>query len=141
MWCPAPITIDKTASWGAGNFQEGPNGAFLKINSDFYTVSHLVQPNADKTAPLGWVPTEEAVTKDMKGLFDKMDVWVVTNEDDSFLVLNDQIFTLKIADSKKPFNYEITEPSVIVCNDINGEPNMDDAWIIKLADFEKNYEY
>jgi hypothetical protein len=138
VWCPKPVAI--TASWGP---QEAPDGAFLKLQDDFITVSHLVQPNADKTAPVGWKPMVEPSVGVIPGFFDKNDIWVVTDEGDKFkksnrlLILNNQEFKLKNLDGDMTYN--ITEPSVIVCNDNNGEPNMDDAWVIKLAEFEKNY--
>ena len=71
------------------------------------------------------------------GFFDKNDIWVVTDEGNNLLILNDQEFKLRTLDGDMTYN--ITEPSVIVCNDNNGEPNTDDAWVIKLAEFEKNY--
>ena len=133
VWCPKPVAI--TASWG---LQEAPDGAFLKLQDDFVTVSHLVQPNADKTAPVGWVSMINPENGEkIPGFFDKNDIWVVTGEDNNLLVLNNQEFKLRTLDGDMTYN--ITEPTVIVCNDNNGEPNMDDAWVIKLSDFEKNY--
>jgi len=37
-------------------------------------------------------------------------------------------------------SYEVTEPSVVVCNEENGEPNLKDSWVQKWCDIEKNYE-
>lgn len=54
LWCGSPITIDKRNEWGTNgdNLQIALNGAFLKLKSDT-EISHLVQPNEDKTAPVG----------------------------------------------------------------------------------------
>jgi len=129
VWCESPITIDK--SWG---FQDAPNGAFLKLNSECTVVSHLVQPNADKTAPVGWIPsTDEVIVKnDLKGFFDKAPIWV--SED----VINNQECKLKTLDG--PITYNITEPSVICCNGVD-EPDFEDCWVQTVKELEKNYEY
>lgn len=137
VWCASPITIDKSKSWGEGNLQVANDGAYLRLQDDFVTVSHLVQPNADKTAPIGWKPMVKPTVGVIPGFFDKNDIWVVTDEGNNLLVLNNQEFKLKTLDGEMIYN--ITEPTVIVCNDNNGEPNMEDAWVIKLKDFEKNY--
>lgn len=135
VWCPSPVTIDKSGSWGEGNFQKGPNGAFLKLNNDFVTVSHLVQPNADKTAPKGWMPQINPENEELiPGFFDKGDIWVVENT-----VLENQEFKLNTLDG--PLTYNVTEPSIIVCNDENGEPDLNDAWVMTIKNFNKNYSY
>ncbi len=127
VWCPKPVAI--TASWG---LQEAPDGAFLKLQDDFVTVSHLVQPNADKTAPIGWEPIYNPENGELiPGFFDKKDIWVAD------VVLENQQFNLKTADG--PMSYDITEPSYIVCNDKNGEPDLEDSWVMTVATFSKNY--
>jgi hypothetical protein len=67
--CFDPLTIDKSKSWGPNNFQAAPKGAFLKMKNDS-TVSHLVQPNADFSAPIGWVYTGNG------NLYDKAPIFV-----------------------------------------------------------------
>ncbi len=71
VWCADPIVIDKRKSWGDSeeNFQKGPNGAFLKMKND-KEISHLVQPNSDKTAPVGWIYTGR------ENLYDKLPIFV-----------------------------------------------------------------
>ena len=127
VFCPSPITIDKTASWGPGNFQNGPEGAFLKINNDG-SVSHLVQPNASKTAPIGWVKT------DVPRLFNKMPIGVLQ-------VLTEIGNTVDLSTKDGDMNYLIQEESYLVCN-LNEDgitPNKEDSWVITKKELEKNY--
>jgi hypothetical protein len=128
--CKHPVTIDRS-DWGPGNFQNGPNGAFLKLNADF-SVSHLVQPNADKTAPKGWERTET-----LQGgvpLFDKQDIWV-----DPRIIENETVHVLTL---DGPMTYQVTHPSVLVYNmDENGEVDHSDSWIMTIENFQKNYFY
>jgi hypothetical protein len=128
-WCPSPIVIDKRADWGdsGSNLQNGPNGAFLKVNGDG-SISHLVQPNADKTAPIGWVKTVN------DGEFDKNPIWISPE-------------VLEVGSAKKmstldgDIEYQIKEPSLVTYNDRGGEPDLKDGWIQLLKDVMKNYEY
>lgn len=128
VFCPSAITIDKRADWGdtADNLQQGPNGAFLKM-ADAYTVSHLVQPNEDKTAPVGWIVGSE------RGPFDKAPIWI------------DEVNVLKAGDTKKMktldglITYTAKEPAMICYNDVEGKPNFDDGWVQTVANLKKNY--
>lgn len=128
VFCPHPITIDRSSDWGPGNLQMAPYGAFLKMESPT-VVSHLVQPNKGRTAPEGWVPGDEP------GVFSKADIWV----DDNNIIpagVETQVMTL---DGK--MNYTFNEPSVRCYNDDDGQPNMDDGWVQKISTLKKNYEY
>jgi hypothetical protein len=129
VFCASPITIDKRAEWGpdGSNLQEAPNGAFLKMNSPT-EVSHLVQPNEDKTAPVGWVPG------DSPGLYTKSPIWV---EDE---VLQPGT-TVSMMTLDGPMTYVPREESVVCYNgDVNG-PNLQDGWIQTLKNLSKNYEF
>ncbi len=129
VFCPSPIVIDKRAEWGQDptNLQEAPNGAFLKMSSPT-EVSHLVHPNADKSAPVGWVQG------DGPGLFDKSPIWV----EDEIL----QPGTTKLMQTLDgDLNYDINEPSVVCYNgDLNG-PNLSDGWVQTIRNVEKNYDF
>jgi hypothetical protein len=128
VFCPSPITIDKRSEWGdaADNLQQGPNGAFLKM-ADAYTISHLVQPNETKTAPVGWVVGSE------KGLFDKQPIWV---DDVNVLTAGD---VKKINTLDGPIRYTAKEPAMVCYNDVDGKPNLNDGWVQTLANLKKNY--
>lgn len=127
VFCADPLTIDKRSSWGENseNFQKAPNGCFLKMKSST-EISHLVQPNDDKTAPVGWVPASE------EGLYDKQPIHILRK------VNPGEFVTLTTLDGE--IVYEVKEPSAVVCNDNAGEPNEEDSWVQKWSDIEKNYE-
>lgn len=126
--CNSPVIIDKSASWGAGNRQEAPNGAFLKMDDAGLTVSHLVQPNDDWSAPIGWVPTDKA------GIFDKAPIWVT----DEVLDVGAKV-AVNTADG--PMNYDVAEPSMVCFNSgADGQPNSDDGWVQTLVNLKKNYK-
>ena len=125
-WCPSPITIDKRGEWGnsADNLQIGKDGAFLKINDD-NSVSHLVQPNKDKTAPIGWIAARNG--------YDKLPIWVA----DEVLEVG-TIHKMSTADG--PIEYSVTEPSRVCYNDDGSQPNMNDGWAQTEKNLTKNYE-
>lgn len=129
VFCPSPVTIDKRADWGdnADNFQNGPKGAFLKMKSPVL-VSHLVQPKADKSAPVGWVQNPTG-----PGLFDKAPIWV---EDETLEV--GAVKNLNTADG--PIQYEVKKPSRVCYNERDGAADPDDAWVQSVEELEKNYE-
>ena len=126
IWCGSPVTIDKRAEWGDGgdNMQVAPNGAFLKLKSQT-EVSHLVQPNEEKTAPVGWIKGESP------GLFDKSPIYIGEKIEAGQTV---QISTLD-----GEMNYTTTELSVMCANEKDGEPDLADQWVQKWSDVEKNY--
>ena len=132
VFCPWPVTIDKRADWGpnADNLQHAPNGAFLKINDDAVTVSHLVQPNADKSAPVGWQQT----TPGTPGLYDKLPIWV----DNTELVIGSRV-SMQTADGK--IQYEIKEPSRVCYNGNENGADYNDGWVQTVKNLEKNYEF
>ena len=131
VFCPSPITIDKRASWGdnESNFQHGPNGAFLKM-VDSATVSHLVQPKDDLSAPIGWVPTW--IPTDQLGRFDKSPIWIDdTPIDRGEVTLNTKDGTIV---------YTVTEPSYRCYNMLDdGNPDLADSWIQTVRELDKNY--
>lgn len=126
VWCADPVTIDKRAAWGdtADNMQVGPNGAFLKMKSNT-EISHLVQPNTDKTAPVGWVPGSTP------GLFDKSPIYLGEQVNPGSSI------TIKTLDGE--MTYTPTELSVVCANEKNGEPDLNDQWLQTVANVEKNY--
>lgn len=130
LFCSNPVTIDKQKDWGdsAENLQQAPNGAFLKTSSST-EISHLVQPNGDKTAPIGWMPGAEP------GLFDKLPIWV----DDEHVLQPGDIKKIHTADGEIEFT--VKEPSMVCYNDLDDAPNEDDSWIQKVFDIKKNYEF
>ncbi len=129
LFCASPVTIDKRAEWGdsADNLQQAPNGAFLKTSSPT-EISHLVQPNADKTAPIGWMPGSAP------GLFNKLPIWV----DDEYLLQVGEVKKLATADGE--IEYTAKELSMVCYNDLNGTPNEADAWVQTVAAVKQNYE-
>jgi hypothetical protein len=126
VFCADPVTIDKRKSWGenADNLQHAPNGAFLKMKSPT-EVSHLVQPNDDKTAPVGWMPAGD-------GLFDKLPIHILRRVEAGE--------TVKLQTLDGEITYEVKEPSAVVCNDKAGQPNEADSWVQDWSDIVKNYE-
>lgn len=133
VFCPSPVVIDKRAAWGptADNLQEAPKGAFLKMNKvpgKVDVVSHLVQPNADKSAPVGWMAGSEL------GLFDKLPIWV----DEEILPVG----TIRQVNGLDGvMTYEIKEPSVVTYNgDTNGH-NPNDGWVQTVKNVQKNYNF
>ncbi|MFA7284634.1 MAG: hypothetical protein WC004_02325 [Candidatus Absconditabacterales bacterium] len=131
LLCKSPITIDKSAEWGPGNSQLAPDGAFLKINEGEggkMDISHLVQPNPEKTAPIGWVSNGQP------NRFDKAPIWV-----DQKILNAGETVALQTADG--PINYQVTEASYLCYNDKEGMPNLQDSWVQTRKNLEKNYEF
>lgn len=133
VFCPSPVTIDKRAAWGpmADNLQEAPNGAFMKMNKvsgKVDEVSHLVQPNVDKSAPVGWMAGAEV------GLFDKLPIWV----DEKVL----QPGTKKEVNGLDGvMTYEVQEPSVVTYNGDESGPDLTDDWVQTVKNVQKNYNF
>lgn len=126
LWCPNPITIDKSIEWGEGNFQTALSGAFLKVN-DGLVVSHPVQPNAECSAPLGWVQTEK------DGVFDKCSIYVDTSKQYDY----GDVVTLDTADGTIAYN--VMEPSYICYNELDGNVDYSGPWVQTVKNIEKNY--
>lgn len=137
IFCPHPITIDKRARWGNSeeNIQKAPNGAFLKMK-DSKTVSHLVQPNSDKTAPVGWVYSGQ------DNFYDKLPIFVGEK------LNKGETKRVKTLDGE--IDYEAEEDSWVVYNVKNitnpggygsYEPDLDDCWVQKESDLIKNYNF
>ncbi len=129
VFCASPVVIDKRAEWGQdpSNLQQGPNGAFLKMNSST-EVSHLVQPNEDKSAPVGWIQG------DGPGLFTKSPIWV----EDEVIQPGAKIQMMTLDGE---INYEVKEPSVVCYNGDTSGPNLADGWIQSMKNLTKNYEF
>jgi hypothetical protein len=130
IWCPDPITIDKRRSCGDDpqNIQIAQKGVFLKMKNAT-TVSHLVQPNALSNAPVGWVMT------DVPGLFDKSPIWISDEVIPAFTVVEIQTLDGLL----RPF---FDEPSMLCYNSKeDGSVDLDDVWLQKISDIQKNYEY
>lgn len=137
IFCPDPVVIDKRKSWGESedNFQKAPNGAFLKMK-DSKTVSHLVQPNSDKTAPVGWVYSGQG------NYYDKLPIFVGEK------LNKGETKRVKTLDGE--IDYEAKEDSWVVYNVKNitnhgeyggYEPDLDDCWVQKESDLIKNYNF
>ena len=130
IYCGDPITIDKRNSWGTdpSNMQIANRGAFLKMKNET-TVSHLVQPNEQQDAPVGWIKT------DVPSLFDKAPIWVSSD-----IVPANTPYEIQTLDGLlKPC---FDEPSVLCYNcNPDGSINMDDVWLQKISDLKKNYDY
>jgi hypothetical protein len=128
FWCPDPVTIDKSSSWGPGNFQTASDGAFLKWDDKKGRISHLVQPNAEKTAPIGWVPTSDPT------IFLKSPIGVITR-------VEPPSDNLDILTKDGPISYVVTEPVYVVCNLWASDNSFDptDCWVMKVSEFDKNY--
>lgn len=130
VYCPDPITLDKSKSWGQGNIQRADNGAFLKLTKEG-TVSNLVQPNSDKSAPIGWIASRETQEK---GFFDKKPIFL----DDSKVFQPNEQISLDTLDGK--MNYSLDKPFVIVYNTTDkGEIDQQDCWVMTLENLSKNY--
>ena len=121
-FCESPVIIDKSSSWGEGNLQNFPDGVFFKHDDkNCGVVTHGVQPNADKTAPIGW-------EINAKGTFDKLSIWVDKK------VITEGTVTMQTKDGE--INYEIKKPS---CKVYNGEfaPYLTDGWIMSVSELIK----
>ena len=133
VYSPSPIVIDKREAWGPSesNFQQHPQGGFLKVNDDNYTISHGVQPNSDNTAPVGWLRN---TTVTSSATFDKLPIWV----DDSRVIKEGEVLKLETLDG--PIEYTAKSDSFVVYNG-DTEPNTLDVWCMTRKDLEKNYEF
>lgn len=125
VFCPHPVTIDKSAEWGAGNIQQFPDGVFLKKNAEGI-ITHGVQPNEDSTAPVGWEIQPD-------GFYTKKPIWFLET-----LVAGKNI-SLDTLDG--PINYEVKEASVLVAQDVDGQPNMKDTWVVSQEAFNRDYYF
>lgn len=133
IFCESPITIDKRGAWGDNpdNFQKGPNGAFLKTDAKG-NISHLVQPNADNTAPIGWIPSTAVP---VVGHYDKKPIWI-TNE----LIEPGAVLNVKTLDGD--IEYKIEKPSRVCYNSApDGTADLNDVWVQTVEALIKNYEY
>lgn len=122
-FCESPMTIDKSDEWGPGNLQLFPKGAFLKHFAKGL-ISHGVQPNENKTAPVGWV-------RGNLGLFDKSPIWI--------LEALEVGKTHRISTLDGIIDYEAKEPAYLVCQDFDGDPDYSDSWAMAKKELEKSY--
>lgn len=131
-WCPHPVTIDKSEDWGKGSMQHFPNGVFLKHDTHG-NVTHGVQPNEDKTAPVGWVPSHTCIDIPCaKTCYDKSPIWASVAIAESGKIRLDTIDGF--------VEYEIKEPSCVVAQDDNGKPSETDRWVMTIRELQKSYE-
>lgn len=134
-WCPHPVTIDKSKDWGPGNMTEFPDGVFLKHDGSTGDVTHGVQPNADKTAPVGWIKsnlTAALMVPSTYQYFDKSPIWI---EDET--LKEDTV--VKTLDGVIEYKYDPLVASVICYNGCANGPYMEDAWVQTVKNIEKNY--
>lgn len=123
VYCPHPVTVDKSAEWGKGNIQQFPNGVFLKKN-DEGIITHGVQPNDDQSAPVGWRLQPD-------GFFEKLPIWLIKELEVGTMVELDTLDGV--------INYEVKKPTYLVCQNLNGEPNLSDSWAISVENFNNSY--
>ena len=98
---------------------------FLKRNSKGI-VTHGVQPNKESTAPIGWVLQPN-------GLYSKKPIWYLETL---------ELGTVKGISTTDGFmNYEIKNPSVLVAQDKNNQPDLSDTWVIDSDIFNRDYDF
>jgi hypothetical protein len=116
----------KHPNWGLNAKQKFKEGCFMKVyNTGIVSVG--VQPNKDKTSPVGY-------TKLKNGKFIKNNIIIV-----KYLKANQRIL-LKTLDGW--IFYNITEPSVIVAQtDENNCANLNDVWKKTISSLKKDYYY
>ena len=105
IFCPNPVTIDKSLEWGEGNLQVAKEYAFLKLKDDGYTVANMVQSNENKTAPVGWITSVEIKEK---GFFDKKPIFV----DDSRIFQPDENVELDTLDGKMKYTSSVSKSRI-----------------------------
>jgi hypothetical protein len=116
-----PVTIDKSAEWGEGNLQNFPDGVFLQIPHD--TVTHGVQPNNDKTAPIGWHHTGNS-------LYGKNDIIAE--------ITTDTVVTLITRDGD--MIYDNPDKNGWICyNIVDGMRDHTDPWFVTNEKFQQLY--
>lgn len=125
VFCPYPMTIDKSADWGEGNIQVFPNGVFLKRNKAGI-ITHGVQPNQNGNAPVGWVLQSN-------GFYTKQPIWYLETLEGG------RIKKIKTLDGT--VNYKVKNRSVLVAQDKNNHPDLNDTWIIDLEIFNRDYHF
>lgn len=122
VFCPHPVTIDKSKEWGEGNYQDFQNGVFLKINYENGFISHGVQPSSDLKNPVGWIKTEG-------NKFSKKDAWYIKE------------LKPNTTETIETIDYEVKEPAVLLCQDLKGQANFKDMWVLPLRNFERFYRF
>jgi hypothetical protein len=123
IFCPHPMTLDKSSSWGPGNVQHFPNGCYLQLN-ERGEVTHGVQPNAARTAPIGWHHVEgEFYEKDL--------VWAEHRTESS----------VKLMTLDGPMTYDNHESNGFVLYNATpeGDPDYDDPWFMSAKKFHRVY--
>lgn len=133
IFCPNPVTVDKSLEWGEGNLQVAKEYAFLKLKNDGFTVANLVQSNKSKSAPVGWIRSSEI---DEIGFFNKKPILV----DDSTIYQPGESVELETLDGKMKYSFD--KSFVIVYNSTDeGELDQKDCWAMTLENLKKNYDY
>jgi len=134
-FCPHPVTIDKSAEWGPENIQKFPNGVYLKHDVETDEISHGVKPDGEfLDKPEGWEPEMNDDHKEgrIKGRFKKNDIWFVKDLEVG------KIHTLDTLDGM--MNYDVDEPSSMVCQDKEGTADISDSWVIAYSKLTKLYD-
>ncbi|MBI4158131.1 MAG: hypothetical protein HY505_00705 [Candidatus Yanofskybacteria bacterium] len=110
--------------------EQSPDRAQWRVSENELAteVSHLVQSNEDKTAPIGWVPGNGP------GLFDKAPIWI-----EDTVLQPGETKSMKTMDGD--LNYEVKEPATVCYNGDASGPDLTDGWVQTLANLRKNYEY
>lgn len=132
-YCPSPVTIDKSSEWGEGNIQKFPNGVFFKHDDLTDTVTHGVQPcSSDQSKPEGW---EHEVDEDGSVLGKTF------RKNDIFLIKELEVGTIEAVETLDgTMEMDIKNPSSLVCQSENGEPNKGDSWVIENEELKKLYD-
>ncbi|MTB52196.1 hypothetical protein [Lewinella sp. W8] len=123
IYCPHPMTLDKSSSWGPGNVQHFPKGCFLQLN-DRGEVTHGVQANSTGKAPVGWHHVEgEYFEKDL--------VWAEQRSETSI--------RLTTLDGPMTYDNPSADGFVLYNSTPEGAPDYDDPWFMPAAKFHRVY--
>lgn len=130
FFCSSPIMIDKSASWGEGNVQSHPNGAWVQIRDG--KVSHLVDD--DNGSPRGWQPHFNPNPL-LDSLFTKRDVYAI------FVPEVSQLGVVKTKDGEMHYNpTKYPNGAYLVFNIKDEKLDETDPWLVDTDTFESSYE-
>lgn len=130
-WLDAPTTIDMSEKWGKNSVQIFNDGVFLKHDEEG-RVTHGVQPNKDRTSPIGW----EKCNSD-GNFYRKLPVWVDLDNLIDPKIIKKPYARIKTLDGD--MDYKLDEIFVKVYQDNNGQPNLKDIWLIPLRELKSLY--
>lgn len=117
------MTLDKSSSWGPENVQHFPNGCFLQVN-DRGEVTHGVQANPGKNAPVGW--------HHVGGEFFEKDLVWAEHRTES---------TVRLTTLDGPMVYQNPEADgyVLYNTTPTGDPDLRDPWFVPAEKFHRIY--